>query len=279
MVDPTTIHQEAINIELLIVAVETFASMVDNDYENEMIECVGYSYACKELLPISHYTIYYEELGTCFPLCHFVFATTVSSSYFTISTEKQNINKDEMTSQAELHKKHRMILFVFCGLLCAKSRDLLTHLALCKPLGYFFEGFTQPSRKLSSGGFISTLDTCWKMHDKIHKQYISSFHEVLQKDPKCHVCFDNYNNVLPKKDQTAGKSATTHIGTAFMLCQDKPIHLPNGTMIKLSGSIFFYVISCEEVSLVKWEVKGNIIDSDGIDRSRLDKISCPTSWE
>ena len=54
MVDTITIHQEEINIELSTVAIKTFASMLDKDYENAMIDCVSYNYACKELLPISH---------------------------------------------------------------------------------------------------------------------------------------------------------------------------------------------------------------------------------
>ena len=88
VVDPITIHQDAIDIELSPVAIKSFASMVDNDYENTMIGCVHYSCACKELLPSSCCNFYYEELLTQFPLCHFVFATIVSSSYYTIPTEK-----------------------------------------------------------------------------------------------------------------------------------------------------------------------------------------------
>ena len=62
--------------------------MIDKDYEKAMIGCVGYSYACKELLPNFRINFYYEELATKFPLCHFVFATIVSSSYYTIPTNK-----------------------------------------------------------------------------------------------------------------------------------------------------------------------------------------------
>ena len=69
--------------------------------------------------------------------------------------------------------------------------------------------------------------------------------------PTCHVCFDNYNDVQQKKAQTGSKAAITHIGTAFMVRQDTLIHPPNGTMIKTSSGILFYVILCEEVSLVK----------------------------
>ena len=117
MVDTITIHQEEINIELSTVAIKMFASMIGKDYENAIIDFVGYSYACKELLHVSRINHYYEELRDRFPLCHFVFATIVSSSYYTIPTEKDIINEDELTSQVDLHRKHRMILSIFCSLL------------------------------------------------------------------------------------------------------------------------------------------------------------------
>ena len=109
------------------VAVKMFASIVDKDYEDTMMGCVGYSYVCKELLPLSCCNLYYGELLRHFLLCHFVLATIISLSYFTISIEKQHISKDEMMSQAELHKNHCIILFVICDLLCANSRDILKH--------------------------------------------------------------------------------------------------------------------------------------------------------
>ena len=177
-----------------------------------------------------------------------------------------------MASQVELHIKHCMILCVFCSLLCAKSRDLLKHWAMCDPLAHFYKGFSQPCRKSFNGGFSSTLETCWKLQDKIYEEFIPSFHEVLQNNPIVHACFDNYNKVLQKKDQLVGKAAITHIGMAFMICKDKPIYLPNGTMIKSSSGYLFNIVSCETVSLVKWHVKGAIIDGHSIDRTRLNKI-------
>ena len=156
----------------------------------------------------------------------------MSSSYYTIPTEKDIINEDELTSEVDLHRKHRMILSVFCSLLQAKSRDLLKHWAICDPLAHFYKGFSQPSRKVFNGAFYSTLATCWKMQDQINEECIPSFHEVPQNNPVVHGCFDNYNNVQQKKDKLVGKAAISHIGTAFMVRKDKPIYLPNGTKIK-----------------------------------------------
>ena len=68
------------------VDIKTFASMVDKDYNDVMMDCVDYTCACEELLPLFHCTFYYGELLHCFPLCHFVFATIVSSHYFSISS-------------------------------------------------------------------------------------------------------------------------------------------------------------------------------------------------
>ena len=138
--------------------------MIDMDYDNAMIDCVSFSYACEELLPVSRINHYYDELQDRFPLCHFVFTTIVSSSYYTIPTEKDIINEDELTSQVDLHREHRMLLSIFCSLLRAKSRDLLKHWAMCEPLAHFYKGFSQPSRKAFNGGFSSTLATCWKMY-------------------------------------------------------------------------------------------------------------------
>ena len=81
VVDPITIHQDAIDIELSPVAIKSFAYMVDKVYEKAMIGYVGYSYAYEELLPISRCNFCYEELLTQFPLCHFVFVTIVSLGY------------------------------------------------------------------------------------------------------------------------------------------------------------------------------------------------------
>ena len=62
---------------------------------------------------------------------------------------------------------------------------------------------------------------------------------------------DNHNAVLLKKDQTYGKSTITHIGTVYLVRQDKPIFLPNGTAVKPPGGIQFNVILCDKVLMTK----------------------------
>ena len=66
-----------------------------------------------------------------------------------------------------------------------------------------------------------------------------------------------------------------------MVCEDKPIYLPNGTKVKSISGYLFIVVSCEAVSLVKWHVSGRIIDGQTIDRTCLDgiKLSEITSIE
>ena len=50
------VSREAIKNELVKLDIRTFASLLDKDYENEMMECVGYTYACTEFLHISRVT-------------------------------------------------------------------------------------------------------------------------------------------------------------------------------------------------------------------------------
>ena len=144
MTDHITTTQVIMNNELTNVDIKLFASMVDKDYDNAMMECISYAYACEELLPVSRVIFYSGKLQRCFPICHFVFAKIVLSCYYSIPKEQQIINKDEMTILTKLHNKQRMILFFFCGLICAKSTDLLKHWAQAKTLAFFFKGFTQP---------------------------------------------------------------------------------------------------------------------------------------
>ena len=153
------------------------------------MECVGYTYACKELLPISHVTYYYGELQHRFLICHFVFITIVLSHYYPSPKEQKIINEDEMASPAELHKKQRMLLFVLCGLIRAKSRELLKHWAQSEPLVFFFKGFTQPSRKSIYGGSTITFPIWWKNQDKLYEKCILSFNEILQNRWQSQCCF------------------------------------------------------------------------------------------
>ena len=127
---------------------------------------------------------------------------------------KPNLN-EQATIGAELHYMQRMILFTFCGLICVKSRQQLQHWAMCEPLGFHYKGLQQPSRKSLSGGFTSTMQTCWKRLDKIRDECMPLFNDILQSKPTVHVALDNHNQMHRQKDQSYGKLAVSHIGTAY----------------------------------------------------------------
>ena len=51
--------------------------------------------------------------------------------------------------------------------------------------------------------------------------------------------YDNYNNVMSKKNPTDGENAITHIGTAYYAVKLKAIDLPEGTVIQSPHGVDF----------------------------------------
>merc|ERR1712086_423254 len=93
-----------------------------------------------------------------FPTCHFIFASIVSTKKYQGST----LDELPETAQDQLHRKERMILYLFLGLLCTRNRLLLRHYAMVQPLARWFQGQETAGHRTLGGGFESALATVWK---------------------------------------------------------------------------------------------------------------------
>ena len=73
---------------------------------------------------------FYSMLRSDFPHCRYVFASIVSTKKYQVST----LDELHETAQDQLHRKERMILYLFLGLLRTRNRLLLRHYAMVQPL-------------------------------------------------------------------------------------------------------------------------------------------------
>ena len=182
-------------------------------------------------------------------------ATTSQSN----SDDLVGTNSASLEIEQDLHRKERMMLFLFFGLIRTKSRYLLKHWAMVEPFGHYFKGHQQPGRNSLSGAFTSTLETCWKRQNEIYERFLPSFNEELQSESTNYGSYDNYNEVLPKKNPTDGKNAITHIGTVYYAKKAKPIDLPVGTIVKSPHGVMFEVDSCKQETPYRFMVCGTIV--------------------
>ena len=79
--------------------------------------------------------------------------------------------------------------------------------------------------------FSSSLPTCFDKLDAIYESRMQAFMSNLEFEPVLTGAFDNYQRMIQKKDQTAHKSAISHIGTAVYLKQNVPINIPEAPLL------------------------------------------------
>jgi hypothetical protein len=170
---------------------------------------------------------------------------------------------------------------LFFALLRTKSQNLLQHWSKVEPLGYYFKGYNQPHGCSLSAGFTTTLQTCWKHLDVMYTKHVPAFNAKLRECAITTGCFDNHNEVKRKKAQTDGKSAVTHIGTAYALKQDRPIELLIGTKMRSPSGIHFVITSCEDIGDNQYFVCGSTPESNNTGRianSELELIKNGSIW-
>jgi hypothetical protein len=151
----TTLYQQCILEELnLGDPITNFANMIDNNYKEAMINCIGFTVVTDKLLPDEKMENYYNEFQRIFSYSHFVFATAASLRSYTISTATmepdsiptttgKSVPHETTPGKSELHAKHRKILYLFLGLIRTKSNRLLDHRSQTEPFGYYFKGRQQ----------------------------------------------------------------------------------------------------------------------------------------
>ena len=254
---------------------QDFANKVDKEYAEAIESCYGFCEVKGYLMDPTRCSEYYEELRERFPLCHLIFATIVSTRQFSVSSLATPSNTEPSNSTAipnaeksdddnaptpndnQLHKKERMMLFLFLALLRTRSRYLLSHWASIEPLGHYFKGHQQPGRNSLSGSFSMTLRTCWARQKVIYDKYIPTFNQELEAEQTTFGSYDNHNEVLQKKNPTDGKNAITHIGTSYYAIKAKPIDLPVGTVVRSPHGVEFNVTSCEKKTQYQYLVLGS----------------------
>lgn len=237
--------------------ITAFADEVDRAYLTAMRGSLGFNHVCDYLVSPEVNLHFYNKLRNEFPYIHEALYSVVSSNSW---KEKQN-EEDYITGP--LHKKQNQILFLFYGLIRARSQLLLRHWAIVEPLGHFYKGHQQPSSKSMGGLFTSCLPVCFEKLDTIYEEEIEDFMSRLEWEPVLTGAFDNYQRMIQKKDQTAHKSAITHIGTAFYAKANVPIHLPKWTAVRSPSGIHFKVLTCSRHESGKNIVTGTIHHADG----------------
>ena len=148
-----------------------------------------------------HVSEYYQVMKNQFPYSHFVFATIVSSQSYRVGVHS-NLDPDCFeTPSEELHRKERMILFFFLGLIRTRNRLLLRHYGMVEPLAVWFKGQQQSGRRTLSGGFHSTLPTVFRKMNDLYEKCLLTFNAKLRGEIRCHGAFDNHNKQIRNKNK------------------------------------------------------------------------------
>jgi hypothetical protein len=161
-----------------------------------------------------------------------------------------------------LHRKQKMILHIFYAALRTHSNHLLKYWALIDPLGGFFKGHSQPASNSFIGSFTSSLETSFKDIEKIYEYRLPSLFAMLESEGMLFGAFDNYQKVIQKKDQTAGKSAVTHTGTTYYIKKEQPIEVANGSTMESPSGVQFKVQTCTRRCDDYWFIKGTVISTE-----------------
>lgn len=248
--------------ELSEERLRVFANTIDKEYEDAMIDASSdWGRVTSYLISPEKTKHYYDEIRRKFPICFRVLALAASSSYYTITTHEEDVSE---STEDELHRKHRMMLYIFYCLLRTKCKYHLLHWAQIEPMGLYYKGLQQPASQSMSGTFTSTLATCWKYQRKLYDKGLKTFNDKLEGEMRCSGAFDNYNEIYSKKTQTAGKSAIMHIGTVCFLKQDLPFPIPVGTIMISPSGVKARVVQCTYFDDTKYIISGEVLGTNGV---------------
>jgi hypothetical protein len=90
----------------------------------------------------------------------------------------------------------------------------------------------------------------------MHVNHLPTFNDKLQNLPHSHRAFDNYQRSIRKKCVSVGKSAITQVGTALLLREDRPFHLPPGTKMRSPRGVPLVVSTCVPHSVTHSKIMG-----------------------
>jgi hypothetical protein len=234
--------------------IKEFAKDVDAFYLDALERCVGFTEGTRYLMSDEVNVHFYNRFKNEFPFLHLVMYSVVESKDF-----QEEIG---LISDSTLKTKQRMMLYLFYSLIRTRSQQLMKHWAIIEPLAHFYQGNTQPCSKSMGGAFVSTQHTGFKALDDIYKERYCEFEATLDSQQTAEVAFDNYQKVLPKKNQTAHKSAVTHTGTSYFVKAHKSIRIPKHSSVTTTSGLKFKVMSCQRFNECKWIVTGDIYYAD-----------------
>ena len=267
---------DAMSAEMSSDDVKSYANYVDGHYRDAM-ELVAGSFVegGPDLLPPGQIFEFYLRFQSTFPLCHSLMKIVVETGHYKFPERELPTDDDvdgiseandwanEEVGAPRLEDKERKILFLFLALIRTRSRNLLKYWSHIEPLAFYFKGYRLPGRASMSGGFNSTLDTCWKEQEELHSRMQPSFLQKLRGTQRMFVAFDNHNKVHMKKNITEGKTAITHIGTYFFAKEERPLYLPPGTTMTSPRGVRFKVVSCNSHSVTHYLARGTVVGEVG----------------
>ena len=143
--------------------ITAFQSNVETTYRNAF-EDILTDFSSPVLSLVSSCTIagIYEAMKKLFPLCHFVFATVVSTKRASIAPHPDQCdegwdgNPDERPEL--LDRKKRRILSIFFGLLLSRSQRLLPYFSIVETLGLWYKGVQQQGHRTIQGGVVINIE-------------------------------------------------------------------------------------------------------------------------
>ena len=226
--------------------IDLFAKSVDDHCYQCLKSIIGFDYVRRSLILDEDILSFYRQFQASFPTTHRIFHSIVSSQHF---------NEKHETDSDDLHRKQRLILFLFLASIRCKSVFLMKSWAIIEPLGLYYKGQQQLSAKTFSGAFSMSLPTSLAALDKLYKENINQFYAKLRKTKVICGAFDNYQQNFEKKNKTEHKSSLMQRGTSFYLKEVKNLRIVRGSIVRSKHGLIFNVSTCRPQG-ENWYVEG-----------------------
>ena len=176
---------ERIQKELESSTLSSFAAKFDSVCKSALVtRFIDFSNPRSKLLSGSEITDYYRMLCEDFPICHFVFATSVSARWSTVETDVRLRGGTFSDGEESLKTKRRRIVSLFLDMLRTRSQQMLPHYSMVKPLGHWSKGIQE-----SRGALFDKLR-------EIYARCLPTFNDKLCSILRAHAAFDNHNCIL-----------------------------------------------------------------------------------
>ena len=96
----------------------------------------------------------------------------------------------------------------------------------------------------------------------MYAKCLPTFNKTLQVESFSTGAFDNYNKLLPTKNQIDGKASTNHIRTMYLLKKDRLYEIPVNTIMLSPAGILFSILSCMRHDDDLYLLHGVVLDTD-----------------